>query len=68
MTIKCPKYHNENPDTQKYCGECATLLQAPKDIEVTETTEAPKEGLTGGATSVNRYEIIEELGKYETIL
>lgn len=68
MTIKCPKYHTENPDTQKFCGECATLLQASKDIEVTETIETPKEELTGGTTFAKRYEIIEELGKYETIL
>lgn len=68
MTIKCPKYHNENPDTQKYFGKCDRLLQVSKDIEVTETTEAPKEKPTREATLANRDEIIEELGKNESIL
>ena len=63
MGVKCPKCQTENPDTQKFCGECATPLQPSKDIKVTETLETPKEELTRGTTLANRYEIIEELGK-----
>ncbi|NIN91731.1 protein kinase [bacterium] len=63
MGVKCPKCNADNPDTQKFCGECATPLQSSKDIEVTETLETPKEELTRGTTLANRYEIIEELGK-----
>ncbi|MGD9346109.1 MAG: protein kinase [Candidatus Aminicenantes bacterium] len=63
MAIKCPRCQTENPETQKFCGECAALLQPPKEIEVTETIEAPKEELTRGSTLGDRYEIIEELGK-----
>jgi serine/threonine-protein kinase len=63
MGIKCPKCNTDNPDTQKFCGECATPLPSSKDIEVTETLETPKEELTRGTTLANRYEIIEELGK-----
>jgi serine/threonine-protein kinase len=40
-----------------------TQLSSPKDIEVTETIETPKEELTRGTTYAGRYEIIEELGK-----
>jgi len=63
MSNECPKCHYENPDDTIYCGKCATLLKPPEEIAVTETIEAPKEELTRSSTLVNRYEIIEELGK-----
>ena len=63
MAIKCPKCQTENPETQKFCGECATPLYPSKEIEVTETIEAAKEELTRGSSLGERYEIIEELGK-----
>jgi serine/threonine protein kinase/Tfp pilus assembly protein PilF len=63
MSVKCPKCHHENPDDTIYCGKCATQLLPLKDIDVTETIEAPKEELTRGTTFAGRYEIIEELGK-----
>jgi len=61
--IKCPKCQTENPDTKKFCGECATPLQPSKDIGVTKTLETPREKLTRGSTIAGRYEVIEELGK-----
>jgi len=63
MSTKCPKCHSDNPDTQRFCGECATPLQPSKKIPVTETIVTPKEELTRGTTLAGRYEIIEELGK-----
>jgi predicted Ser/Thr protein kinase len=63
MAITCPKCQTDNPDTQKFCGECATPLTPSKNIAVTETIEAAKEELTRGSTLADRYEIIEELGK-----
>jgi serine/threonine-protein kinase len=63
MAITCPKCQIDNPETQKFCGECATPLQPSKEIEVTETIVAAKEELTRGSTLGDRYEIIEELGK-----
>jgi serine/threonine protein kinase/Tfp pilus assembly protein PilF len=63
MSNKCPKCNTDNPDTLKFCGECGTQLPSIKDIDVTETIEAPKGELTRGTTLANRYEIIEELGK-----
>jgi len=63
VAIKCPKCQTENPDTQKFCGECATPLPSAKEIRVTETLETPKEELTTGSTFAGRYQIIEELGK-----
>jgi serine/threonine protein kinase/Tfp pilus assembly protein PilF len=65
VPIKCPKCHFDNPDTQRFCGECGTKLIALKEISVspTETFETPTEELTTGATFAGRYQIIEELGK-----
>ncbi len=35
MAVKCPKCQTGNPDTQKFCGECATQLPSSEDITVT---------------------------------
>jgi serine/threonine-protein kinase len=63
--MKCPKCHTENPDSQKYCGECATSLTGAEDIQpsFTKTIETPLEELTRGTLFADRYEIIEELGR-----
>ena len=63
MTIECPKCHTENPDSQKFCGECATPLPGIQDSIHTKTLETPTEELTRGSVFAGRYEIIEELGK-----
>ena len=62
MGVKCPKCQHENPDTQKYCGECATPLQ-PSDIGVTKTMETPIKGLAKRSTLGGRYKILEFLGR-----
>lgn len=53
--MKCPKCHSENPDTQKFCGECGTKIPSLEDIAVTETLETSKEELTTGSTFANKY-------------
>ena len=65
MGVECPKCHSDNTDTQKFCGECATPLPSPENIQVshTKTLETPTEELTTGSTFAERYQIIEELGK-----
>jgi predicted amidophosphoribosyltransferase len=63
MANTCPKCQHENPNTKQFCGDCGTQLPSIKDIEVTETIEAPKEELDTGSTFAGRYQIIEELGK-----
>ena len=63
MGIKCPKCYFDNPDTQRFCGECGTQIIPKEEIPVTETLETPKKELTTGATFAGRYQIIEELGK-----
>jgi serine/threonine protein kinase/Flp pilus assembly protein TadD len=65
VTIKCPKCHLDNPDTQRFCGECGTqLFPAPKtSASPTETLQTSIKELTTGSTFANRYQVIEELGK-----
>ncbi len=65
MTIKCSKCHYENPETQKFCGDCGTELPLAKDMrrDVTETIQTPVRELTTGSTFAGRYQIIEEQGK-----
>ena len=64
MSVKCPKCQADNPDTQRFCGDCGTHLPVSEEIPIpTQTIEVPKEELTTGSTFARRYQIIEELGK-----
>lgn len=63
MTKACPTCHTDNPDSQKFCGECATPLPEIQDAIHTKTLETPARELTTGSTFATRYQIIEELGK-----
>jgi serine/threonine protein kinase/Flp pilus assembly protein TadD len=64
MTTKCPKCNADNPDTARFCSNCATPLQPSEEIPIpTQTIEAPREELTTGSTFAGRYQIIEELGR-----
>jgi len=61
LATKYPKCNFENPDTQKFCGDCGTQLIRSDDIPtVTKTLENPVRELTRGSVFANRYEIIEE--------
>ena len=70
MAIKCPKCQFDNTSDSKFCKGCGTQLRPSEEISVsrTKTLETPQEELTTGSTYAIRYEIIEELGKYEIIL
>lgn len=63
MCIKCPKCQAENPDSQKFCGECGTFLPQPDSAIHTMTIETPTQEFTTGSVFARRYHIIEELGK-----
>lgn len=63
MAVQCPKCQTENPADSKFCKECASPLRIPEDIDITATLGTAKAELTVGATIVNRYEVLEELGK-----
>ncbi len=62
--MKCPKCDTVNPETARFCLNCATPIPSSEDIpDLTKTMEAPREELTTGSTFAGRYQIIEELGK-----
>ena len=63
--MKCPKCQADNPDTQRFCGECGTHLPPSEEVyaPATKTIETAIEELTTGSTFAGRYQIIEELGK-----
>ncbi len=65
MGTKCPECNTDNPDTQKFCGECSTPLPSSDEISAspTKTLETPTDKLTRGTIFASRYEIIEQLGK-----
>jgi serine/threonine protein kinase len=62
MGIQCPKCHSENPDTARFCSNCATPLPSP-EVSVTKTLETPTRKLALGSIFAERYEILEDLGK-----
>ncbi|MGD2246056.1 MAG: inactive serine/threonine-protein kinase VRK3, partial [Candidatus Aminicenantes bacterium] len=63
MAKKCLKCQTDNPSDFMFCKECAAPLPNQEDEVHTKTLETPTEELTRGSTYVDRYEIIEELGK-----
>jgi len=46
VTVKYQKCQTNNPDSQKFCGECVLPLQTSKDIGITKTIESPVEEFT----------------------
>lgn len=65
MSIKCPKCHFDNPETQKFCGDCGTKLSSLEDIPFsqTKTLRSPLKTLEKGSTLAGKYSVIEPIGK-----
>ncbi len=60
MGLKCPKCQFDNPDTQKFCGECGTQLKAV--YAKTKTLRASVKDSTVGEIISEKYKLLEELG------
>jgi len=60
MANSCPRCRADNPETQRFCGECGTPLPPGA---MTETLRTPVHELATGSTFAGRYQVIEELGK-----
>ncbi len=65
MPVNCPKCHTDNPDTQRFCGDCGTQLSSIEGIfsSLTKTFQTPVKDLIKGPAFAGRYQIIEELGR-----
>jgi serine/threonine protein kinase/Tol biopolymer transport system component len=63
--MKCPKCQSNNPDTSRFCGNCATqLMRTGQPVpELTKTLESPSYSLTRGSLVVGKYRIIDEIGR-----
>ena len=53
--MKCPKCHTENPDAQKYCGECghkliSSSIQSPEALSFDEKIDKIQRYLPKGLT------------------
>jgi len=59
-----PKCQTDNPDTQRFCGDCGTQLPPSEEISasITKTLKTPIRKLAVGSIFAERYEILEELG------
>src|SRR4030066_1341676 len=62
--MKCPKCHQENPETKQFCADCGTRLTpaGSPQASFTKTLETTTDELARGTLFAGRYEIIEELG------
>jgi serine/threonine protein kinase/tetratricopeptide (TPR) repeat protein len=62
--MKCPKCHQENPETKQFCADCGTRLTpaGSPQASITKTLETTTDELTRGTLLAGRYEVIEELG------
>ena len=64
MAVTCPRCRADNPDTQRFCGDCGTQLTVSEESpSITKTLETPAKGLAIGSTFAGRYQIVAELGK-----
>jgi serine/threonine protein kinase len=65
MAVDCPKCHADNPDTSRFCGNCATSLTPAQAAQsaAAEILESPARAVTPGTIFAGRYQIIEELGR-----
>ncbi len=62
--MKCPNCYSDNPDTSRFCGNCATPLPSSDEIDLsTVTFQTPVKELAKGTIFAKRYEVIEELGE-----
>ncbi len=65
MTVKCPKCHFDNPDTQNFCGDCGTKLSSLEEAPSpqTKTLRSPLKTIEKGRTLAGKYNVAEPIGK-----
>jgi serine/threonine-protein kinase len=63
--MKCPKCHTDNPDTSRFCGNCATSLTSAKAVapSLTKTLQSPTYVVAPGTVIAGHYEVLEKLGQ-----
>ena len=63
--MQCPYCHSENPETSRFCGNCAASLSPEgRDlVAFTKTLVPPVQALEKGALFANKYRITGEIGR-----
>jgi serine/threonine protein kinase len=63
--MKYPKCHTDNPDTSRFCGNCATQLirDGQPAPALTKTLEPPVHALSKRSLVAGKYRIIDEIGR-----
>jgi serine/threonine-protein kinase len=63
--VKCPRCHSDNPDTSRFCGNCAAPLSPEgRDLaSFTKTLAPPVRTLEKGALFANKYRVSGEIGR-----
>jgi serine/threonine protein kinase/tetratricopeptide (TPR) repeat protein len=62
--MRCPRCDSENPESSRYCSNCAAPLRQPEvsSPPQTQTFEGFEQELERGSLFAGRYHVIEELG------
>jgi predicted Ser/Thr protein kinase len=63
--MKCPRCHADNPDTSRFCGNCAAMLAEEGQFagSLTKTLVTPLPAISKGAVIAGKYKIVEEIGR-----
>jgi len=63
--MKCPKCHSDNPDSSRFCGNCAALLaqEGQPSGSLTKTLETPAHILSKESILAGKYRILDEIGR-----
>jgi len=63
--MKCPRCHSANPETSRFCGNCAAPLspEGQDSPYFTKTLTTPLPALRKGAIFANKYRISDEIGR-----
>jgi Tol biopolymer transport system component len=63
--MKCPKCHADNPDTSRFCSNCATQItrDGPLPDSLTKTLETPVHALANGTLVAGKYRVVGEIGR-----
>ena len=59
MSTSCTKCNSENPDNQKFCGDCGAKLDTSENISMTKTLKT----LERSQTIAGKYKLLEEVGR-----
>ena len=66
MAVECPSCHSPNPDTSRFCGNCAAPLGdsgGAVDAGLTKTLLTPPPAIARGTFIAGKYRIAEEIGR-----